>query len=132
MARVSAPARHCEGRNSKAANQGKQPACDQCRRFGTKCRPRAVNGRNNDVAKAGLLRPHNRRSARAERLAKGLQRGLLDAVDFEKVDDPSQLQQGLHPLMYVDQFHLAAHLPDDAVAAGQFAQAIAVHEVHPG
>jgi hypothetical protein len=32
--------------------------------------------------------------------------------------------------MDVDQLHLAAHLPDDAVAAGQFAQAIAVHEVH--
>lgn len=65
-------------------------------------------------------------------LSERLQSRLLGAVDFEEVHDPSQLQQGLHPLMYVDQLHLAAHLPDDAVAAGQFAQAIAVYEVHAG
>jgi hypothetical protein len=30
----------------------------------------------------------------------------------------------------MDQFHVAARLPDTAKAAGQFAQAIAVNEIH--
>src|SRR5690242_21260587 len=65
LARLSAPALNCEGRNSKAANQGKQPACDQCRRFGTSCPLRAVNGREEAAAKAGLLRPQpDRKSTR--------------------------------------------------------------------
>ena len=65
-------------------------------------------------------------------LSERLQSRWLRAVDFEQVNDPGQFQQGLHPLMDVDQFHLAADLPDDAVAPCQFAQAIAVHKVHAG
>lgn len=64
--------------------------------------------------------------------AEGLQSAVLSVVNFEEIDQPGQLQQGLHPLMDVDQFHLPARLPDNAIAAGQFAQAIAVHEIHAG
>lgn len=55
---------------------------------------------------------------RARNLAEGLQCGRFRAVDLEKVDDAGQHQQGLYPLMNVDQFHLATRLPHNAVAAG--------------
>src|SRR5438105_3884713 len=63
-------------------------------------------------------------------LPERLQRRLFRAVDFEEIDQPGQLQQGAHSLLDMDEFHLAAHLPDHAVTSGQFAQAIAVHEIH--
>src|SRR6185437_14354508 len=64
--------------------------------------------------------------------AESLKSAVLSVVNFEKIDQSGQFQQGLHPLVDVDKLHLATRLPDDAVAAGQFAQAIAVHEIHAG
>ena len=51
-------------------------------------------------------------------------------MDVEKMDQPGQVQQGLHPVLNVEQLHLAARLPDNAVAARELAQAIAVYEIH--
>ena len=53
-------------------------------------------------------------------------------MDLEEVDYPGQLKKGLYFLVYMDQFHLTAHLPDDAITARQFAQTIAVDEIHAG
>jgi hypothetical protein len=55
---------------------------------------------------------------------------VLLGVDIEQVVDPGHLKQGLHPRVDVDKFHFSARLPDAAKAAGQFAQAIAVNEIH--
>jgi|ERR1051326_653294 hypothetical protein len=52
------------------------------------------------------------------------------SMDVEKMDQPGQVQQGLHPVLNVEQLHLAARLPDNAVAAGELSQAIAVYEIH--
>jgi len=51
-------------------------------------------------------------------------------MDLEEVDQPGQVKQRLHSVLNVEQFHLPARLADNAVAAGEFAQAIAIDEVH--
>jgi hypothetical protein len=51
-------------------------------------------------------------------------------VDIEQVVYPGHLKKGLHPRVDMDKFHVAARLPDAAKAPGQFAQAIAVNEIH--
>jgi hypothetical protein len=59
-----------------------------------------------------------------------LQSGLLFGVDFEEVVEPGQIQKGLNSLVDMDQLQLAANFSHDGIAAGQFAEAIAVDEIH--
>ena len=51
-------------------------------------------------------------------------------MDLVKVLYPGHLKKSLHPRVDMDKFHVTSHLPDAAKAPGQFAQAIAVNEVH--
>jgi len=57
---------------------------------------------------------------------------MLLAMDVEEVDEPGQLKQGLHFLVDMDQLHLSARLPHDAVTPGEFAQTVAVDEIDAG
>ena len=59
-----------------------------------------------------------------------LQSSMLVGMDLEEVDEPGEFKKRLYSRVDMNQFHLAAHLSDDAVAAGQFAQTIAVDEIH--
>jgi len=52
-------------------------------------------------------------------------------VDIEYVVYPGHLKKGLHPSVDMYKFHVAARLPGAAKASSQFAQAIAVNEIHP-
>jgi len=54
----------------------------------------------------------------------------LLGVNLEKGVYLGHLKKGLHPRVDMDKFHVAARLPDAAKAPGQFAQAIAVNEIH--
>ena len=53
-------------------------------------------------------------------------------MDFKEIDEPGQLKKRSHFLMDMDQFHLATPLSDDAVTPRQFAQTIAIDELHAG
>ena len=55
---------------------------------------------------------------------------MLLGVDVEQVIYPGHLKQGLHSRIDMDKFHVAACLPYAAKAPGQFAQAVAVNEIH--
>ena len=55
---------------------------------------------------------------------------MLLGVNLEQGVYPGHLKKGLHPRVDMDKFHLAARLPDAAKASRQFAQAIAVNEIH--
>ena len=55
---------------------------------------------------------------------------MLLGVNLEQGVYPGHLKKGLHPRVDMDKFHVAARLPDAAKASGQFAQAIAVNEIH--
>lgn len=62
--------------------------------------------------------------------AEGLDGGLLGGMDVKQRDQAGHLKQGQHARVNVDEFHVSAGLADDAVAAGEFAETIAVDKVH--
>jgi hypothetical protein len=82
-----------------------------------------------------MARPGSALDLRLEQLAllsESVKGNVFLSMDVEEVDQPGQVQQGLQPVLNVEQLHLAARLPDNAIAAGELAQAIAVYEIHAG
>src|SRR5579863_1572748 len=76
--------------------------------------------------------PHSSSWSQIRTVFERVQGDMLLAVDLEEIDESGQFKKGLYFLVNADQFHLPAHLPDDAVTPRQFSQAIAIDEIDPG